>query len=493
MPSQLIMHAPEPSFLDSVLLRLRERMRPEQFDSWFRGIALGRFSEESVEYCVATGFIRDWLNKHYLDKIQAATQEVLMERGERERRVSIGLDGSLAESCDELLADAEAEGTDQESAKAAITGVFDQFEPESLPVTPQGSGTNGSPTTAGSPQLLAETLLNRDYTFDNFVVGGSNQLPHSAALAVGQNPGRAYNPLFIHGNVGLGKTHLLQSICHSIKKRGGGRVVYLSCEEFTNRFIQAIQLGKLDVFREYYRSADVLVIDDIQFLSGKEKTQEEFFHTFNTLYNAQFQIVISSDKSPADIATVQERLVSRFKWGLVTDIQPPSFQTRLAIVKRKALMRSAEVNDEVAQFIAERVTANIREVEGAVIKVIGVSAITDRPITLALAEEALQGVTSPHRSQIAIPDVINIIGTEFAVSARDLTGKSRTQKISLPRQIAMHLARKYTEHTLEEIGLYFNRDHTTVMYALTKIKQRCETDRLFRDLVAKLCHRIEAS
>ena len=488
------MHSPEPSFLDSVLLRLRERMRPEQFDSWFRGIALGRFSEEFVEFCVATGFIRDWLTKHYLDKIQDATREVLMERGERERRVLIGLGGTVAGGCDESLTDAEVEGTDQESAtKAAITGVFGQFDAAPTPVTPPAADINGSPTPARTPQLLAETLLNRDYTFDNFVVGGSNQLPHSAALAVGQNPGRAYNPLFIHGNVGLGKTHLLQSICHSIKKRGNARVVYLSCEEFTNRFIQAIQLGKLDVFREYYRSADVLVIDDIQFLSGKEKTQEEFFHTFNTLYNAQFQIVISSDKSPSDIATVQERLVSRFKWGLVADIQPPSFQTRLAIVKRKALMRSAEINDEVAQFIAERVTANIREVEGAVIKVIGVSAITDRPITLALAEEALQGVTSPHRSQTTIPDVINIIGTEFSVSARDLTGKSRTQKISLPRQIAMHLAREYTEHTLEEIGLYFNRDHTTVMYGLTKIKHRCETDRLFRDLVAKLCHRIEAS
>ena len=270
-------------------------------------------------------------------------------------------------------------------------------------------------------------------------------------------------------------------------------MVYLSCEEFTNRFILAIQSGKLEIFRDHYRSADVLVIDDVQFLAGKEKTQEEFFHTFNALYNAQCQIVISSDRPPFDIPTVQDRLVSRFKWGLVTDIQQPCFETRLAIVRRKALMRSVDLTTDVANFIAERITANIREVEGAVIKVIGVAAITDRPISLPLAEEALQGVTSPMTSQINIPDVISMITSEFSVSARDLTGKSRTQKVSLPRQIGMYLSRAYTDHSLEEVGRYFgNRDHTTVLYAVTKIKKRSLADRMFRELLVKLSRRLES-
>jgi chromosomal replication initiator protein len=293
----------------------------------------------------------------------------------------------------------------------------------------------------------------------------------------------------------LGKTHLLQAICHTVLRRQPDAcVLYLNCEEFTNRFIKSVQLGDLDSFRDHHRNVDVLVIDDIQFLANKQKTQDEFFHTFNSLYNIQKQIVISSDRPPPEIPTVEERLVSRFKWGLVTDIETPSFETRVAIVKRKAKMKSEDISDEVAQFIAERVATNIRELEGAVTKVIGVAAITDRPITLELASEALRGVATAPTNHVTLDKIMSLITSEFSISTRDLTGKSRTQAISLPRQIAMFLARKYTDHCFEEIGRSFgNRDHTTVIYAVTKIRDRGKKDRMFRDFLDTLCTRLLAS
>jgi len=486
------------TILDSVLQRLRNEVRSEQYETWFRGFDLVQTEGGEVVFAAPSGFVRDWLNRNYIDKIQAAVDAVCAEAGEDPLKVRITLNagagsppkGDSTKPAQAFVADV-LEGLDSGDRDTTDRGVqtpsVDRVPQE--PATMQAAGAGSVPA-----RLLAETPLNRGYTFEQFVVGPSNQLSHAASLAIGQNPGRAYNPLFIHGNVGMGKTHLLQSICHSIKKRSQpARVVYLSCEEFTNRFILAIQLGKLELFREHYRCADVLVIDDVQFLAGKDKTQEEFFHTFNSLYNTQKQIVISSDRPPVDIPTVEDRLVSRFKWGLVTDIQAPCYETRFAIVKRKALARSISLDDDVANFIAERVSTNIREVEGAVIKVIGVAAITERPISLALAEEALQGVGSPQINQISIPDVISMITGEFSITARDLTGKSRTQKISLPRQIGMYLCREYTDHSLEEVGRFFgNRDHTTVLYAVTKIKKRSQTDKMFKELLAKLSNRLES-
>jgi len=371
-------------------------------------------------------------------------------------------------------------GKDQEETEAVSSWSAEEPKP---PATPRPAVRNPW-----------EPRLNHHYTFDQFVVGPSNRLAHAAALAISENPGRAYNPLFIHGNVGLGKTHLLQAICHTVLRRQPEAcVLYLNCEGFTNRFIKSVQVGDLDSFRDHHRNVDVLVIDDIQFLANKQKTQDEFFHTFNSLYNIQKQIVISSDRPPPEIPTVEERLVSRFKWGLVTDIESPSFETRVAIVKRKAKMKSEELSDEVANFIAERVATNIRELEGAVTKVIGVAAITDRPITPELASEALRGVTTAPTNHITLDKIMSLITSEFSISTRDLTGKSRTQAISLPRQIAMHLARKYTDHCFEEIGRSFgNRDHTTVIYAVTKIRDRAKKDRMFRDFLDTLCTRLLA-
>jgi chromosomal replication initiator protein len=333
--------------------------------------------------------------------------------------------------------------------------------------------------------------LNPNYTFDRFVVGPCNRLAHASALAIGENPGCAYNPLFLHGNVGLGKSHLLQAICHTVLRRDPkARVLYLSCEDFTNAFIQAIQSHSLDQFRETYRTADVLVIDDVQFLANKDKTQDEFFHTFNALYDAQKQIVLSSDRPPVEIPTVEERLVSRFKWGLVAEVEAPCFDTRVAIVRRKAAGRGIELPEEVARFLAERVATNIRELEGAVIKVVGIAAITEQPITLALAESCIRGMPV-RQTQVSTDDIMTLITSEFAITARELTGKSRTQTVSLPRQIAMYLLREHTESSLEDVGRIFgNRDHTTVLYAVNKIKERTQKDKMFKELMDGLGNRL---
>ena len=245
-----------------------------------------------------------------------------------------------------------------------------------------------------------------------------------------------------------------------------------------------------DAFRDFHRSADVLVIDDVQFLANKDKTQDEFFHTFNALYDGQKQIVLSSDRPPVEIPTIEERLVSRFKWGLVAEVEAPCFETRAAIVRRKAKCRGVDLPEEVAAFLAERITTNIRELEGAVIKVVGIAAITEQPITLALAEKSMRGMPVRH-NQVSVDDVMTLITTEFAISARELTGKGRTQTVSLPRQIAMFLLREHTESSLEDIGRIFGgRDHTTVLYAVTKIRERSQKDRMFKELLDGLSNRL---
>ena len=348
-------------------------------------------------------------------------------------------------------------------------------------VTPRDSGTKSR---VGNP-------LNPNYTFDRFVVGSCNRLAHASALAIAENPGHAYNPLFVHGNVGLGKTHLLQAICHAVLRRDpNARVLYMSCEDFTNSYIQAIQAHQIDTFRDYHRGADVLVIDDVQFLANKQKTQDEFFHTFNALFDGQRQIVLSSDRPPVEIPTIEERLVSRFKWGLVAEVEAPCIDTRKAIVNNKAAGRGVELPDDVAHFLADRMTANIRELEGAVIKVVGFAAITDQPITLALAESCLRGMPI-RRTQVTSEEVMSLITNEFAITARELIGKSRTQSVSLPRQISMYLLREHTESSLEDIGKIFgNRDHTTVIYAVNKIRERSQKDRMFKETLDSLSTRL---
>ncbi len=311
--------------------------------------------------------------------------------------------------------------------------------------------------------------LNSDYVFENFVIGPCNRLAHAAAVAAAESPGRAYNPLFIHGNVGLGKTHLLQAICHGVQTRPEElRALYISCETFTNHFIEAVERGALNRFRYRYRHVDALVIDDIQFLAERERSQEEFFHTFNTLYQGQRQIVLSADCPPPEIPSLEERLVSRFNSGLVARIDAPCLETRMAIVRKKAKVRCIEVPEDVVRFIASRVDSNIRELEGALIKIDAMSQMKGGQIDMAVAYEALGRREAP--SSVTIQDILQAVSAWYNVRLGDIQGRKRHKSIARPRQVCMYLARELTAHSLEEIGAYFGgRDHTTVLHASRQI------------------------
>jgi len=339
---------------------------------------------------------------------------------------------------------------------------------------------------------LSQAVLHPDYTFENFVVGPSNRLAHASCIAVSQAPGSTYNPLFIYGNSGLGKTHLLHAVCYETITRAPAAVTqFLSCEEFTNRFIRAIQEGDLVGFKAQLRAADMLVIDDVQFLREREQTQEEFFHTFNALYNAGKQIILSADSAPGNLPSLEERLISRFNWGLVTRIDPPSYETRIAIVQKKAQLRGIDISDDIAQYIARKVQANIRELEGALTTIYAMSAAGGREITLELARTAVEGQIKLPFRHISITDIIEAVTKHFDVRLADLQSKKRNQSIMMPRQVCMYLARSLTRHSLEEIGGHLGgRDHTTVLHACNKIDQAAQSDPKVGSLLAELTKRI---
>lgn len=335
--------------------------------------------------------------------------------------------------------------------------------------------------------------LNSDYIFDSFVSGPCNRLAHAACCAICDKPGKTYNPLFLHGSSGLGKTHLLQAVCHKIlHDRPDARIQFLTCETFVNHFIEAVEHGKLHDFRYRYRHVDVLVIDDIQFLCDHEQSQEEFFHTFNTLYQTQNQIILSSDRGPQD-TQLEDRLISRFNWGLVARIDRPCYETRIAILRKKAKLRNIEMPEDVACLIAGTIDSNTRELEGVVAKVAMLAQVTDRPIDLALAEEAIGSEPRASQREITIDDILNVVTKRFSIRLIDLQSKKRTRSIALPRQICMYLARNLTRHSLEEIGGYFGgRDHTTVMHANRSVKGMREKDPLFLVTLEKLTEEINA-
>jgi len=331
--------------------------------------------------------------------------------------------------------------------------------------------------------------LNPDYVFENFVTGPCNRLPHAASVAVGENPGKAYNPLFIHGGVGLGKTHLLQAVCQTILQREpGARICYLSCDAFMNHFLDAVQSGQMSDFRHRYRDVDLLLIDDIHFLTDKKLIQEEFFHTFNELYQHKKQIVLSSDSPPNEIPQLEERLVSRFNCGLVTRVDKACYETRVAIVKKKAALRGMAMPDDVACYIAASIDTNTRELEGAITRVQSVAMLRQIPIELDLARQALgddaQAATAP---QLTIQNIIDAVTQFYGVKLADLQSKRRHRSITMPRQVCMYLARKRTRYSLEEIGGYFGgRDHTTVMHALRAVQDRIDTEIAFRGEVEQI-------
>lgn len=321
--------------------------------------------------------------------------------------------------------------------------------------------------------------LNPDYLFENFVTGPCNRLSHAAAVAVADQPGQAYNPLFIHGGVGLGKTHLLQAVSQKVLEHNAdARILYLSCDSFINQFILAVETGEMHQFRHRYRHVDLLVIDDIHFLAGHDRTQEEFFHTFNTLYQQHKQIILSADCSPSEIPELEERLISRFNWGLVARIEKPCYETRIAILQKKARMRGLSLPEEVVCYVASRVENNTRELEGAITKIQGMAMLQEGRIDLDLAKSALGDIATAEQRRITIQQIFDSVTKYYNVRLSDLQSKKRHKSIAFPRQVCMFLARRHTRYSLEEIGGYFGgRDHTTVLHAVRTIDYDVKNDK----------------
>jgi chromosomal replication initiator protein len=329
------------------------------------------------------------------------------------------------------------------------------------------------------PGDFPQGILNQKYTFDTFVIGSGNRFAHAASLAVAEAPAKAYNPLFIYGGVGLGKTHLMHAIGHYVLDHNPqAKVVYLSSEKFTNEFINSIRDNKAENFRNKYRNVDILLIDDIQFLAGKESTQEEFFHTFNALHEESKQIIISSDRPPREIPTLEDRLRSRFEWGLITDITPPDLETRIAILRKKARAEGLDIPNEVMLYIANQIDTNIRELEGALIRVVAYSSLINKDINANLAAEALKDIIPSSKPKvITILDIQKTVGELFSIKLEDFKAKKRTKSLAFPRQIAMYLSRELTDYSLPKIGEEFGgRDHTTVIHAHEKISKLLQTD-----------------
>src|SRR5438876_1010921 len=422
--------------LDSLWARLLEsvshKVPPAAFDSWLRPCRLLAVEGDHLRIGAPNPFSRDWLAQHHLDALQHAAQEVVGGHP----RVTIVVDETAA----------------AESAPAP---------------TPTRAG--GTGTAEG---------LNPRYTFDAFVVGSSNQFAQAACQAVAELPSRAYNPLFVYGGTGLGKTHLLHAVGHqSVRLFPGMAVVYISSERFTNELINAIRYDRTAEFRARYRTIDLLLIDDIQFISGKERTQEEFFHTFNDLYESRKQIIVSSDSSPKDIPEIEERLRSRFEWGLIADIQPPDFETRVAIIKKKAALERVRLGDDVAYLIASRIKSNIRELEGSLTRMIAFCALSGREMTVELAQEVLGELWGEEEKIITMDQIQRRVCDFFGLKLSDLKAKTRTKAIAFPRQVAMYLARQMTHSSLAEIGRAFGgKDHTTVLHAVDKIQTLLQED-----------------
>ena len=416
-----------------VLSKVEQKISRPSFETWLKATKLMSYGEETVTIAAPNSFAKDWLENHYIHLITG----ILSERTGEDRIIQFVVPKNMEEN-DFML------------PKPTVKTV------EKVPLT------------------SAPGMLNLKYTFDTFVIGSGNRFAHAASLAVAEAPAKAYNPLFIYGGVGLGKTHLMHAIGHYVLEQNpSAKVMYLSSEKFTNEFINSIRDNKAVEFRNRYRNVDVLLIDDIQFLAGKEQTQEEFFHTFNTLHEESKQIVISSDRPPKEIPTLEDRLRSRFEWGLITDIAPPDLETRIAILRKKAKADGLfDIPNEVMLYIANQIDSNIRELEGALIRVVAYSSLVNSDINTDLAAEALKDIIPNSRPRtVTILDIQKAVGEHFDIRLEDFTAKKRTRAIAFPRQIAMFLSRELTDFSLPKIGSEFGgRDHSTVIHAHEKIR-----------------------
>ena len=441
---------------ENTLNIIKGEMTEVSFNTWIKSCEPISISSDTIKISVPNSFTQDILEKRYKDLVINSIEAA----GSKLYNVEFFIASELQD--DENLEVEEKKSTDKDSM--AIT-VNDEMS----------------------------STLNPKYTFDSFVIGNSNRFAHAASLAVAESPAKAYNPLFIYGGVGLGKTHLMHAIGHYILQGNpNAKVVYVSSEKFTNELINAIKDDKNEEFRTKYRSVDILLIDDIQFIAGKERTQEEFFHTFNTLHDANKQIILSSDRPPKEIPTLEDRLRSRFEWGLIADIQAPDFETRMAILKKKADVEKLNVPNEVMVYIATKIKSNIRELEGALIRIVAYSSLTNRDITVDLASEALKDIISNKQNKNITIDLIqDVIAAYFNLRVDDLKSQRRTRNIAYPRQIAMYLSRKLTDMSLPKIGEEFGgRDHTTVIHAYEKISESLKSDESLQHTIEDVTKKI---
>ncbi len=463
------------SLWNDVAARLREALNDTTFQTWFGEVGGAEIDGDSFAIAVPNDFTREWIEGHFLDLIRAAVRDV----GGVDLRVQLRVDESLT----------AAQGQGSPSAGSAIPS---SVTPLPLDVTAHET----VPGERAQPERQRSDVagINPKYTFDSFVIGSSNRFAHAAALAVAEAPAQAYNPLFIYGHTGLGKTHLLHAVANFVTDHGGGLTCrYVTSETFMNDFINSLRDKRIEGFKQRYRTYDVLLIDDVQFFEHKERIQEEFFHTFNSLYEAGRQIIMSSDRPPREISTLEERLRSRFEWGLITDIQPPDLETRIAILRKKVKNDQIEIRDpELLTFIASRVSTNNRELDAALTRVVAFSSLTGRPLTPELAQDVLKDVfPQGEQARISIERIQDLICNRFGVTMEELTGDRRSQNIVYPRQVAMYLSRELTDSSLPKIGKEFGgRDHTTVIHATSKIARLIREDRSVYNLVQELTARV---
>ena len=427
---------------NDALVYIQEKVPKQVFETWFTPVVLDRIEDTTAYLAVPNKFFGEWLGEHYRDLLAEA---VSVAQGGGHLDVSFVVNHKQAPS----------------SSPA---------QQESGPADTAGRGFVASRSKRG-------VQLNPKYTFKSFVVGAGNQFAHAACMAVAEQPAKAYNPLFLYGGVGLGKTHLLNAIGNYLAERSDLRIAYLTTEQFTNEVINSIRYDKMIDLRKRYRNVDMLMIDDIQFLAGKERTQEEFFHTFNTLYEAHKQIVLSSDRFPKDMPDIEERLRSRFEWGLIADLQPPDVETRIAILRKKSEDERIALPEDVIHFLATTMKNNIRELEGSLVRVGAYSSLTGQTITLDMAKNVLRDLIGDKKKIVSIEDIQEVVGSKYHLKIADLKSRRRSKTLVHPRQIAMYLCRELTDASFPEIGRQFGgKDHTTIIHACRQITKAKEAD-----------------
>jgi chromosomal replication initiator protein len=466
----------------NILQSVEKRLNRQIFDAWFRPIQFdGCDEQDKVLHLRASQVNKDWVSTYYSEVITQTLKELNL--------TNYKLDWSVEESehnKDDYADDDEPEFFFEKQNSITSpppTNNTTYIERPKAEVPVKNSSTNFVDIEP------IENSLNTKYTFEKFVVGSCNQFAHAAALAVAESPGKTYNPMYIYGGVGLGKTHLMHAAGHAIKERNRHlRVAYISAEKFMNELINAIRYDKTQTFREKYRSIDVLLMDDVQFMAGKERTQEEFFHTFNALHNDQKQIVITSDCPPREIPTLEERLHSRFEWGLIADIEPPDLETKVAILKRKADMDGVSLPDEIAFYIASKVKSNIRELEGSLVRLVAISSLRNVPISKMLAQDAMKNIIDNEQPEhLTMERIARTVASHYKLTIEEIKSKNNSRQIAVPRQVAMYLCKRLTKHSFPEIGREFaGKHHTTVMHSVEKINEIIKEDRNFHRVVSEL-------